>query len=331
MILLKQEGVYGNQKQVRHFLECLTYLNNCTMKTKKIGYTILLVLIAVQVYSQNNIYSWSGTVNSTNEERLPYAHIQIKTQKQHYLFMSDEKGSIDIEYYPYTQNDTILVSSVGYKTFMISNDKLTKLKSIYLEKEIYEISEVTVLPKKYKFITLGNLKNSTIRSTQILYDAQKALYIPNNGVNGKIDKVKIYVNDFSEGKWKYRPFRLRLYDGEKIVGKELINQEIIACLAPKEKNWVEIDLSYFNIDMPKEGLIISVNALSYDYYKNHGYVNSKTINRNRINSISIGTTKNSKSNLKLESWDYFNQSTGWTQKFCKDEYYLMHVIIKHYE
>ena len=62
------------------------------MNTKKIGYTILLVLIAVQVYSQNNIYSWSGTVNSTNEERLPYAHIQIKTQKQHYLFMSDEKG-----------------------------------------------------------------------------------------------------------------------------------------------------------------------------------------------------------------------------------------------
>ncbi len=77
-------------------------------------------------------------------------------------------------------------------------------------------------------IKYGNLNEWSYQSEQFSFDAIFAIFIPYNNVDGRIKKVRVYMHDFAEKDWKVRPFRLRLFDGSKVVGNELIKEEIIA-------------------------------------------------------------------------------------------------------
>ena len=124
----------------------------------------------------------------------------------------------------------------------------------------------------------------------------------------------------SETEWKYRPFRFRLYEGGEGIGKELLKNEIIAYLQPDDNNWVTINLSPFNIDMPSNGVVVSVEALSAEYYINHGYIETVISKNGLVNSISVGWTFDGiRGGKGIESWRY-SEYNGWHQRNSKNNF-----------
>jgi hypothetical protein len=293
----------------------------------------VILFVSFSAKAQTSNYQWSGQVVSKEESGVEFANIQINSGDRRYLFTSDEKGFLSINYNTYSSNDTVTISSIGYATRRLPCSDLSQQKEIRLEKEVYQIGEVVVVPKKVKLVKLGNLSSFTFRSWQISFDEQLAIYIPNKGIDGKIIAVRVYMISHASPDWKYRPFRLRLYDGSKIVGEELIKEEVIASLKPKRNHWVDIDVSQFNLTFPKNGVVVAIQAMSKEFYMQNGYIKSAYIKSsgtyNRINSISIGWTTRGKSDPDIQYWLYYNEVTGWTQKYMHPEdKFLIQLVIK---
>lgn len=294
---------------------------------------VILILRIIDTWAQDRSLVWNGQVVSKQEKGIEFVNVQIKSGSTRYLFTTDEQGYLSILYNNVSIEDSVSITCIGYKTQKISCNTLNTLKQIKLEEDVYLIGEVVVTPQKVKLVKFGNLRNFTFRSSQISFDNQSAIYIPNTGIDGKIMSVRVYMIDYASHDWKYRPFRVRLYDGTQIVGKELIKEEVIASLKPNKNHWVDIDISQLDLSFPKSGVVVAIQALSKEYYLKNGYIKSETIRshgKDRINSISIGWASDGGSDSKLQSWMYINKVTGWTQKYNFDEKgnFLIQITVK---
>lgn len=288
---------------------------------------LIALFLSLACNAQNKDYTWKGKVGSKENNEIKFAHIQVQADGHYYLFMTNDDGYVEIIYPNFNITDSVLVSSIGYKTKKISCSDLKQKELIILESEIYQIKEAIITPKKYKVKKLGNKNIFTIRSDQIDFNQQHALYIPNRGIEGKVTSVRVYMHDFSEKEWKYRPFRLRLFEGDFPFEKEIIEDKIIASLETKVGHWVEIDLSNFNIDFPQNGILVAIEALPYDYYKRHNYIEHRVV-RGRINSFSIGFTADTKTRDELRCYSrYYDRD--WKPVKDKNWYYLIQITVQY--
>lgn len=302
---------------------------------EKIFLLLLLLFVNCNLYAQKDSFAWSGLVLSQNHTPLEFAHVQVISKGKHFIFMTDHKGYVNIRYENYSDTDSLMVSSMGFETKRVLCKSIVESDHIMLASKVYELNEVIIKPGKR--ITLGNPARSSFRSGQISFNSIGALYIPFDGTKGQIMKVRIYMHDFSQRDWKYRPFRLRLFDGESVVGNELISDTIIAKLGPKSSHWVEIDISHFNVEMPESGVFVAVQGLSKEYYLQNGYIESATIREGksmRVNSFSIGITKDNRSGQDIRSWHYLSSRYGWFQRTFGNNlyyYYMIQIILEAYE
>ncbi|MBE9468874.1 MAG: hypothetical protein IMY72_11240 [Bacteroidetes bacterium] len=244
--------------------------------------------------------------------------------------MTDKTGMVEIQYPNFSKSDSIIFSCIGYKLKIAPCIYLKKNEEFILKPEIYKIKEVVIKPKNVKTVKLGNRNIFTIQSAQVGFNYQKALYIPNKGIKGKISSVRIYMHDFWENNWKFRPFRLRLYEGGYPFVNEITKETIIASLEPKRNHWVEIDLSNFNFDFPENGILVAVQALSAKYYKEYAYIKHDIV-KQRLNSLSVGFTLTKKSSLDIQSWDHYSQEQGWIKNSDFNPYYLIQIEVELYE
>lgn len=283
--------------------------------------TVILGFYSHHIFPQEQFFSWEGSIKDEIGKRIEYAHIQLNSEHRHYLFMSNEAGDVKIQYSNPKYSDSLIISCIGYTTLQMAISELKEKNYIVIKEASYQINEVTIKPGKCKLITLGNKKNIPIGSSQVSFNAQNALFVQNQYINGKIVSINIYMhNGHKEKNWEHRPFRLQLYDGHPIGGKKLINNEIIVSLPANEKNWVTINLSDFNISMPTNGVTISVEALSKDFYLNNGYIDTVITESGIINSIAVGWTFDGIRGSKgIESWRY-SEYNGWHQRNSKNNF-----------
>ena len=286
---------------------------------------LLAIIINFTCNAQNDRFSWKGKIISPKGIGVEFAHVQIKTQNEYFLFMSDKNGFVEINYPCHKKSDSISISSIGYETKKIDCIDFKNKQSIIIKPEVYKIKEAVITTRKIITKKLGNRNAFTIQSDQISFNEQQGLYIPNNGITGKIVSVRVYMHDFFEKKWKKRPFRLRLFEGDFPFEKEIVKEKIIASLDKKRGHWVEIDLSNFNIDFPKNGILVAIQALPFEYYKKHGYIKHRVVN-GRINSIGIGFTMTSKTRNKIKSYSrYYDKE--WKPVEHKRWYYLIQIKV----
>jgi hypothetical protein len=279
-------------------------------------YIYLLILISLNLQALASIknFNWCGNVLSTNNNELKFAHLQVATNTTDYLFMTDKDGLVKINYPNFTNKDTLIVSCIGYKTKKINCSDLLKHFEIKLKNEIYQISEISIKAKKTKSHKLGNLIKHSFRSSQVGFLNQAGLFIPFNGENSKLKSIRVYMHSFGNKNWRHKPFRLRLYKGHFPFKEEITPKEIVAALKPNKNHWVSIDLSQYDLDFPKEGLLIAIQAFSADYYLKHGYIKSKYINGNRLNSIGLGATTGDRTKLNIEGWSHYYHGNKWKQR-----------------
>lgn len=95
-----------------------------------------------------------GTItDASNNERLPYISVRIRNTSLG--CSSDNNGNFS--FFSPTLRDTLILSSIGYKEKKIPLSNRTKMPlRVKMEPENYELSEITIKPKKEKYKRKNN-------------------------------------------------------------------------------------------------------------------------------------------------------------------------------
>ena len=118
-------------------------------------YIVLLLLIPTTLLSQETrekVRIYGKISDKATGDALPYTSIRVKNTTNG--CSSDNSGSFS--FYA-TLNDTLIISSIGYKEKIIPLSKKTKLPlHITIQATDYTLSEVTIKPKKERYTRKDN-------------------------------------------------------------------------------------------------------------------------------------------------------------------------------
>lgn len=307
------------------FLRALCHM----LGTKLILMFVLFCNVKVLFAQTKGALFWESEICTAEEERLPYATFRLKSENQTYVAASDKYGQIRLKKTFVLEFDSLIISSIGFKDKRLKITEQSLKNRIYLDKKIYNLDAVEIRPKESKLSVIGNGRKTAILSAQAGYNSMQGLFISSNGRKGKLEKVRIYMHNGGEKKWKNRPFRLHLYSAavdvtnQLQVFDELIEEELVVALASRFGNWLEINIAEYDIILPERGLLIAVEALTYEEYKALGIIDKKLVKNNILNTFSIGYTLKTKGNKNIQPWDYINEKSGWTQKYNRGKYYYL--------
>ena len=115
--------------------------------------SLLLIHLQVLPQSSNKVRIYGKITDSATKEPLPYTSIRIN--KTSIGCSSDNKGNFS--FYAPALRDTLIISSVGYTDERIPLSSKTKMPiKIALKPTDYQLTELTVKPKKEKYSKKGN-------------------------------------------------------------------------------------------------------------------------------------------------------------------------------
>lgn len=126
-------------------------INNRKMACLKISVFIIITL-GNSVFGQN----YSGIVIN-NKDQNPIEFVNIGIVSKNTGTISDENGKYNLFIDKKFENDTLKFSCVGFEPFSMVVSDFIKLpnKNINLKERIYELKEVIISPKKFKYKILG--------------------------------------------------------------------------------------------------------------------------------------------------------------------------------
>ena len=117
------------------------------MKKQKAFIIFLLVffVFACSVNSQSKSIYIEGSVMDVFETGIPYASISIPSKNKG--SSTNEEGNFKLSISSNYLSETLIISSIGYKSFSIKIEDFVNLKEnvIVLEEDVAELSEITVL------------------------------------------------------------------------------------------------------------------------------------------------------------------------------------------
>jgi CarboxypepD_reg-like domain len=224
-------------------------------------------------------------VDSSTKQPIAFAVIQTESKS----FYSDSIGRFTV-----LANDlsnVIKISCLGYETKSFKIGQNCK-ERILLKPKIFNLPEVIVSSKPFKSKKIGLSRKSSISSAQL--DGEIiATFIPNDDQTYKVIKKMIlpFKHHKREGDIRSN-FRVHVYsvgiDGSP--QKELLESNVVFCPNKKKKK-VELDISKYNIIIPKEGVFIGVewiaeekaltNREGYKFANDIGvYIDSKSVESN---------------------------------------------------
>lgn len=203
---------------------------------------------------------YAGTIkDKTTEEILPYVNIGIV--KKGVGTVSSSEGKFSLELNNSYAEDTLRISSIGYKAknILIKDFKriLDENTIIYLSPEITELNEVVVSNRKLKEKVLGN--ETTSKSVVVGFSSNK---LGNEfGSLIKIKRSPTFIKEFSvsiaSNEFDSLKFRLNMYEFKNgVPGKSLLRENIILESTVKE-GVLRVDLQPYNI-IARDDFLISL-------------------------------------------------------------------------
>jgi len=201
------------------------------------------------VFGQN---SADGIIkNAETKESIPYVSIGIL--KRDKGTVSDKNGNFKLEILKEFKNDTIRISSIGYKSkSFIAHEFLSKMKlhsTLELLPDIIELNEVVISSKGLKEKILGN----KTKSGMMRGGFRNAPLGHELGLKIKIKKSPTYIEKFhtniTSNTGESMKFRLNFYNlKNELPFQRIINENII----------FEIDISEgeFTLDLSKYNIVI---------------------------------------------------------------------------
>ncbi len=213
----------------------------------KLTSTIILCLFNFALFAQNMV---EGTViDSETKNPIPYVNIGIV--KKNIGTVSDLEGKFDFKFPSTLENDTIKLSSIGYKSkSMLAKDFLSNLKTnsiIELLPDITKLNEVVVISKKLKEKNLGTRTKSRMfgngfSNAPLGCEFGSKIKIKDSPTY--IKKFHVNINSNTSEKMK---FRLNFYNIKNgLPNEKIVAENIIFSIGVKQGKFT-LNLEQYNI------------------------------------------------------------------------------------
>jgi hypothetical protein len=236
-------------------------------------YSILLFTVLICSFSFGQTLKLQGSIYKANsKEGLPFCSIAIKGSSRGTI--SDIAGNFS---FIANSTDTVIISSVGYKTKILAAIDLSK--TIFLEESVTELEEITISSsRKMRSRVIGNTKSKT---KYLFGGSNQYAFLLSNQMNsiGLIQSVDLNLHPATNKEERFETvLRIRFYENvNRLPGIDIVNDNIVVRLKASTKN-ITIDVSKYNIELPSNGLFIGVDLLGiYDIQNKFIPYNVKTI------------------------------------------------------
>jgi len=234
----------------------------------KIVYILLIIIFYPFYIFSQNIELKGQVVDKKNNEAIPYSTLLVQSLKTGTL--ADMNGEYKLTIPDGIDKDSVIISALGYEIKKMTLSALSKEKNgiVKLNKKVYLLNEVVIVPKTPKIINIGiHDKKPYGPLISSVFGSNIGLFIANKlNIIGLLKSVSFYIRD--EGK-PTAPFRIRIYSVNPISKEpdmDLLNENIIVS-GKKGGGWLKVDLSKYNIIFPKEGFFVMADQIySGDQY-----------------------------------------------------------------
>jgi CarboxypepD_reg-like domain len=257
------------------------------------------------------------SVVNTDNEAIPYALVfNINTKLVNY---TDDNGTVNINYQD--DSDELKISTVGFKTLIIKISEIKKVNNkIILEKNVVQLNELIVKPKKltYKELGFAHSKHDFTWGTRAGLIFANYLKKPKEKdyviTNILIDLSKP-LRQHSNSIIKLRLMKL----GEKgYPGDDLLKKDVTIKVG-KLKSFIDYKLKE-EIIIPKEGIFVAVEIVGYEKI---GELNT---NPSGAQSIGISSTKIENREQYGSAWRFWTEQQQWVQMNYKSGFDTMYRI-----
>lgn len=229
------------------------------MKTKIIIY--FLLILPLISFSQADI---KGVICNHEKSPLPYTNVALL--KNNGGTSSNEKGEFQIN--NICIDDTIKITNIAYYPKLIGVSKLINNDTIYLEEQIKQLSEITVINfVKFKNEKdIGFLDYVSNASYSLHPGNQMAVFIENKiKKEGWLKAVSFKVKEKGTCKNSIRVRVLQLDPKDNEPSYDILNADIILNFNDLKRT-NHIDISRFKILMPKEGVFVVLEWVGPEIY-----------------------------------------------------------------
>lgn len=212
--------------------------------------TILFLFFAANVAAQTK-----GVVKDSLTGN-PIAYVSIWVENENIGTTSEENGEYQIG--TNDKNKNLIFSALGYQKKIV---KVSESQIVLLSPSTFELDEVTINNKKEKKqLEIGKTKNTIAEAFDNgpRMDAKFFPYYPEYKKTRWIQKAIILTDSRIDD----ATIKLHLYDVDEngFPGNELLTKDYIVTIKKGiTKN--EIDLSDFNLEMPKTGIFVVFEKL----------------------------------------------------------------------
>lgn len=229
---------------------------------------MIFLLLSNYAFSQERSKStiWHLTViDSATSKGVAKATISINKAR---YFSTDNNGTVYINKDLIGLKDSVGISCIGYKSVCLRPNINHKFPdTVKISFSITELNIVNVGQNQPALVVMGDVKKKYNTHRITGPSESQAQFIPNDkNIKGTITSVQYVVNDQLHG--IELPFRVRLFTKMKdsiTLDKELTTDSIIV-YNPEKKQTLSVDISKYNIQLPKEGVIAIFETLAPSFY-----------------------------------------------------------------
>ena len=221
------------------------------------------LLIAFQLNAQEVLFE-GKVYDYRTKEVIPYVNLSfLNTLKG---TSTDEEGHFFMDLPEPFLEKQVHISSLGYNDTIVKARQIYDAKRFDLVEQSFELDEVVVTENFGNIDVLNPISSYSLTSGFSSSSTPwiVALYFPNLGANKKyIDKLTVFLKKNENFNRESAKFRIRIYDVDgntKKPGKDLLLKSIVL-EHQVEKEFVSLNLTDFNIEMPRNGIYIGLEWL----------------------------------------------------------------------
>ncbi|TYA54792.1 peptidase associated/transthyretin-like domain-containing protein [Formosa maritima] len=235
----------------------------------KISSLCIFLFISINCFSQTII------LDSQTKQPVSYATISFGNGQG---VFADDEGKFLFTKKIYPDIDSLFVSALGFKEIRIATENL--LDTLLLEPHIDQLDEVVIrakIDRKFKVESLKPyLDDDYYKCWLPTIESEIAVYF--NNPDDKLKKLSnIHFPIALESKdWDKRNksnaekkpfstlFKVNIYNNDNgIPGKPLTFQNIVFRVTEKDGDAFNLDVSAYDVYIPKTGLFVSIQVLGY--------------------------------------------------------------------
>jgi hypothetical protein len=286
---------------------------------------IILLFFFFPITLHAQIVYKGSILNRATRSAIPFATIGLI--KANSGINADEQGNFSLSVNKY-DNDTIVISCVGYKTLKVPIVQYPSNRQFELTENQFTLSEV-IIGKNYngsqslnEFSNCGNSSYTTIG-----HITQVAVHFQSPVPNSMLSEISICKrNDNSL-------FRIRVYARDSVLGKPSIDLVDTIIEVKSKRKHVNIDLEKYNIIIPEKDFFVAIEWIKIPYNESKikiKYNGKKTIQTQYSPSIFFKERDVSitDSNNPLDIWHLTYQGR-WIKFFPKDGILLLSAKVKY--